>query len=229
MKKTIHPIAKIRTDFPEKFGIPRQSGLVENIAKIVFEPDFRRIEAIKGLELFSHIWLIWNFSENPISEHFSPTVRPPRLGGNTRLGVFATRSPFRPNGLGLSLVRIERIDLECKDAPIIYVAGADILDNTELYDIKPYLPYIECVTNAKEGFTNQSKNHILEVHLEENLYSEISKNDLKNIRQLLAHDPRPSYIDDENRRYGMKYKHWNIIFYVQNNTVFIEEIQDISI
>lgn len=226
MEKTIHPIAKIRTDFPEKFGIPRQSGLVENIGQIIFEPEYRRIESIKGLEQFSHIWLIWNFSENPTNEHFSPTVRPPRLGGNTRLGVFATRSPFRPNGLGLSLVRIEKIDTKCNHAPIIYVAGADILDNTDIYDIKPYLPYVESIPNAKEGFTNQSKTHILNVQLDESLYPNIPKNDITNICQLLAHDPRPAYIDDNNRRYGMKYKHWNIIFYVQNNKIFVEDIQN---
>lgn len=160
-------IARIRSDFPTKFGIPRQSGRVEELAAcIVFEPEYRVREAVKGLEDFSHIWLLWEFSQS-IRENWSPTVRPPRLGGNERMGVFATRSPFRPNPVGLSCVKLEKIDMESKEAPVLIVSGADLMDGTPIYDIKPYLPVADCHPEALGGFATKVEQHFLQVEIPE--------------------------------------------------------------
>ena len=156
-------IAHIRTDFPEKFGIPRQSGLVEELeGKVVFEPEFRHPDAVRGLEQFSHIWILWQFSENERAG-WSVTVRPPRLGGNTRMGVFATRSPFRPNGIGLSCVRLKRVELTEKEGPVLTVLGADLMNNTPILDIKPYIPLTDCHPDASEGYTKETRKHALQV------------------------------------------------------------------
>ena len=163
MMETTHvikPIAYIQNDFKEKFGIPRQSGLADVVSKIVFEPEYRKKEAVRGIEMYSHLWLIWQFSES-VREDWSPTVRPPRLGGNSRIGVFATRSPFRPNAMGLSCVNLDRLDLEDSEAPVLYVTGADLLNGTPIYDIKPYLPYVDSHPEASGGFAEQRKEYLV--------------------------------------------------------------------
>ena len=189
-------IARIRSDFPTKFGIPRQSGRVEELtACIVFEPEYRVREAVKGLEDFSHIWLLWEFSQS-IRENWSPTVRPPRLGGNERMGVFATRSPFRPNPVGLSCVKLEKIDLESKEAPVLIVSGADLMDGTPIYDIKPYLPYVDCMPDARGGFADRVKGYALEVEIPEKLLLKLPNEQQGCVWEILAEDPRPSYQND---------------------------------
>lgn len=223
MEHIIKPIAYIKTGFPEKFGVPRQSGLVKELTgEIVFEPEFRSIEAVRGLDGFSHIWLIWQFSEN-IKDGWHPTVRPPRLGGNTRLGVFATRSPFRPNGLGLSCVKLEKIDLQSKNAPILTVSGIDLIDNTPIFDIKPYIPTADRV-DASDGFTENTKNHRLEVIFSEEAEAQIPTFDKEAIIGLLSQDPRPGYDNDPEKQYGVFYKENNIIFTVDNNILTVISI-----
>lgn len=212
-------IAHIRTDFKEKFGIPRQSGLCDTKGVIEFESKYRDVSSVRGLEDFSHIWLIWCFSEN-IRENYSPTVRPPRLGGNRRMGVFATRSPFRPNPIGMSCVRLDRVDTECENAPKLYITGADLLDGTPIYDIKPYLPHIDCIPNATGGFSRDVKDFGLKVLMPENFESD--KRD--EIVQILSQDPRPAYHTD-GRVYGMSYAGYEISFYVQNGTLYVTEIR----
>ncbi|MGN0736177.1 MAG: tRNA (N6-threonylcarbamoyladenosine(37)-N6)-methyltransferase TrmO [Anaerovoracaceae bacterium] len=209
-------IARIHTGFPEKFGIPRQSGLVETPGYIVFEPPYNNPDAVRGLEEFSHIWLIWQFSES-VTEEWSPTVRPPRLGGNTRVGVFASRSPFRPNSLGLSLVELEKIEFDHKLGPVLHVSGADILDGTPIYDIKPYLSYSEARPDAKGGFAHKVMDAGAEVVFDYKDESEppsgrIPQEDLELIKELLAQDPRPRYQDDPERVYGMAYGDWDVKF-----------------
>lgn len=221
----IERIAVIRTDFAEKFGIPRQSGLVEELeARIVFEPGYRDRSAFKGLEEYSHIWLIWGFSEAR-RDGWSPTVRPPRLGGDVRMGVFATRSPFRPNALGLSCVRIERIEWDTKEGPAIIVRGADMLDQTPIYDIKPFLPYADNHLDAKGGFAEQFADYGLEVTIPERWEKEIPGGKLSAIRGVLSQDPRPSYQNDPERIYGMKFAGMNIRFRVNGNELMVCEVQ----
>ena len=209
---TIKPIAYIHTEFSEKFGVPRQSGLAGSLrGTIVFEPEFRNPEALRGLEDFSHLWLIWEFSANR-SQGWQPTVRPPRLGGNERMGVFATRSPFRPNALGLSCVEMDHIDM---DGPVIYVKGADLMDGTPIYDIKPYIRYADARPHAKCGYVDALKEMNLKVVLPEELAAEIAdKSLIPSLVETLSLDPRPSYHDDPERIYGLSFAGMNVRFNV---------------
>ena len=198
-------IAYIHTDFTTKFGIPRQSGLVESLkGQIVFEPPYRNIEALRGLDGFSHIWLIWEFSETK-RDGWSPLVRPPRLGGNKRLGVFATRSPFRPNPIGLSSVRLERIEWQTPQGPVLHVLGADMMNGTPIFDIKPYLTYADSHPAAVNGFTEPIEEERLQVVLPEVVLSDIPYALRTPLKEILANDPRPSYQDDPERVYGIKF------------------------
>lgn len=215
-------IAKIKSEFPTKFGIPRQSGLVNTKAKIVFEPEFRDTSALNGLENFSHLWLIWEFSESK-REEWSPTVRPPRLGGNKRVGVFATRSPFRPNPIGLSSVKIEKIYKDGKNGTVIEVLGADLLDGTPIYDIKPYIPYTDCHSDAKGGFSQEVFSKSLNVIIPAKISKNIPENDLENIIKILESDPRPHYQND-NRKYAFEYSEYHIEFFVEDETLTVLKI-----
>lgn len=220
-------IAKIKTDFPTKFGLPRQSGLAEEIkGKIVFEKEYRNPDALRGLQDFSHLWIIWEFSESK-REVWSPTVRPPLLGGNERKGVFATRSPFRPNPIGLSSVKIEKIENTKNEGPVIFVSGVDMMDNTPIYDIKPYLPYTDCKTDATGGFTDALKQRKLEVVFPENLKEKFDKSKQKEIIEALSGDPRPSYIDDENRVYGFLFYDSEIKFTVNGKQLTVVEVKNV--
>lgn len=205
-------IARIHTDFPTKFGIPRQSGLVDELtAHIVFEPEFRDPSALRGLDGYTHLWLLWHFSE--VSQKgWSPTVRPPRLGGNTRMGVFATRSPFRPNPIGLSSVRLTGIDLHTAQGPVIQVAGADLMDGTPILDIKPYLPYVDCHCDATGGFSLQSKGPVIQVNFPPELLALVPSNQQQALIAVLAQDPRPAYQNDPTRVYGMDFAGLQIHF-----------------
>ncbi len=222
------PIAHIHTDFPTKFGIPRQSGIADALkGHIVFEPEYRNVEALRGLDDFSHIWLIWEFSEAK-RDTWSPTVRPPRLGGNTRKGVFATRSPFRPNPIGLSCVRLERIENDKNNGPVLIVSGADLMDGTPIYDIKPYLPYADCITEATSGFAPQAAERLLEVKIDENLKKSIPDELLDGLVQVLAHDPRPQYHDDPERVYTLPFAKMEVKFTVKGDLVEVTDIQQIK-
>ena len=224
----VTPIATIRTGFPSKFGIPRQSGLVPELkGTIVFEPEFRNADALRGLEGFSHIWLIWEFSE-AVRTDWSPTVRPPRLGGNTRLGVFATRSPFRPNPIGLSCVRLDSIELNTPQGPILHVSGADLMDGTPIYDIKPYIPYTDCQHDATAGFTGTVSMHKLNITIPPEIESKIKPGTLKALRGILAEDPRPRYQDDPERIYGFDFDGYSVKFKVPDpDTLIVTEIKRI--
>ena len=217
-------IAKIKTEYPEKFGIPRQSGLVENKGRIVFEKEYRVPEAFRGLEEFSHIWILWEFSEAK-RETWSPTVRPPLLGGNKRVGVFATRSPFRPNSIGLSCVKLEKIEFTKNEGPVLHVVGADLLNDTPIYDIKPYLPYADSFPDAVGGFTEHLEERKLEVTFDNEIFKFVSNDIRDEIIQVLAHDPRPSYQDDD-KIYGIKYNKYEIKFQVQNKTLTIISVTE---
>lgn len=208
-------IAHIHTDFPTKFGVPRQAGIIEGLeGKIVFEPEYRVADALRGLEGFSHIWLLWDFSEAH-RDTWSPTVRPPRLGGNRRMGVFATRSPFRPNPVGLSAVEISRIDLDTPEGPVIYVRGADLMDGTPIFDIKPYLPFTDSHPEARGGFTDETRQQPpLEVIIPDSVVQRFSPDRLAALREVLAHDPRPHYQQDPERIYGMDFAGVNLHFRV---------------
>ncbi|MEA4900312.1 tRNA (N6-threonylcarbamoyladenosine(37)-N6)-methyltransferase TrmO [Desulfitobacterium sp.] len=214
-------IARIRTNFPTKFGIPRQSGLVDALkGMVVFEPEYRNPDALRGLEGFSHIWLIWEFSE-AVRDTWSPTVRPPRLGGNTRMGVFATRSPFRPNALGLSSVKLDGIKLHPDLGPVLRVSGVDMLDNTPIYDIKPYLPYTDSHPEAIGGFAEPIKDYKLEVEFPEQWLSFIPEERREALLGLLAHDPRPSYQNDPKRIYGLEFAGFDIRFTVRDTVLSV--------
>lgn len=218
-------IAHLRCDMPEKFGIPRQSGLVNSVkARIVFTPEYRNPDALRGLELYSHLWLIWQFSE-AIREDWSPTVRPPRLGGNKRMGVFATRSPFRPNPIGLSSVKIEKIDLNTKDGPVIVVSGADIMDNTPIYDIKPYLAYVDCHPDASDGFALNHHEAILEVVIPDEIRHYIPAEHVQPVLELLGQDPRPQYQNTPERSYTMTYANMDISFFVNEDQLIVTGIR----
>lgn len=220
----IQVIAKMKSDFPTKFGIPRQSGLVENLrSTIIFEPEYRNSDALRGLEGFSHLWIIWQFSE-AVRKDWSPTVRPPRLGGNMRLGVFATRSPFRPNSLGLSSVRILGLDHTAEHGTVIHVAGADLMDGTPIFDIKPYIPYSDCHTDASGGFTETAEDFILEVMFPSELLQTIPDNKRQALIGVLSHDPRPSYQSDPNRVYGLSFGGYNIRFTVNKRTLTVCDV-----
>ena len=207
-------IARIRSDFPEKFGIPRQSGLVPQLrAKIIFEPEFRNADALRGIEGFSHLWLIWQFSA-AVRETWSPTVRPPRLGGNERVGVFATRSPFRPNAIGLSCVRLEGIAHEEGLGDVLLVSGADLMDGTPIYDVKPYLPYADAHPEALGGFAPSPKETV-EVDCPLELLSALPEGQREALLDVLAQDPRPQYQHDPERVYGMSFGGWDVRFRVR--------------
>ena len=211
----MNPIARIHTDFPTKFGIPRQSGIIASLqGRIVFEPEYRNVEAVRGLEEFSHIWLIWEFSE-AVRDGWSPTVRPPRLGGNQRKGVFATRSPFRPNPIGLSSVKLESIEIDPTLGPVLHVTGADLMDGTPIYDIKPYIAYTDSHPDAVSGFASKPAEYLLEVEFPEDLLQKVPENQRESLIQVLAHDPRPQYHDDPERVYGMEYGGFEVKFKVQ--------------
>jgi len=223
-EKQMKIIARIRTDFPTKFGIPRQSGLIDALkAVIVFEPEYRNPDALRGLEGFSHIWLIWEFSE-AVRDTWSPTVRPPRLGGNTRMGVFATRSPFRPNALGLSCVKIDGIELHPDLGPVLHVSGADLMDNTPIYDIKPYLPYTDSHPEAVGGFAEPVKDYVLEVEFPEQWLRLIPEERREALLGVLAHDPRPSYQNDPKRIYGLEFAGFDIRFTVRGTVLSVCEV-----
>ena len=213
-------IARIHTDFPSKFGIPRQSGLIDALkGKIIFEPEYRNPDAFRGLEGFSHIWLIWEFSEN-IREGWSPTVRPPRLGGNTRIGVFATRSPFRPNPIGLSSVKLDRIELHTEVGPVLYVSGADMMDGTPIYDIKPYIA-LDCHPDAIGGFTDVVPVPTLKVVFPKELLEQIPEEHRTALTSILASDPRPRYQENPERIYGMEFAGFDIQFQVNNEELTV--------
>ncbi len=219
----IRPIAHIESDFATKFGIPRQAGIVEELeARIVFEDEFANPDALRGIEGFSHLWLIWLFSEN-LSEDFSPTVRPPRLGGNTRLGVFATRSPFRPNSLALSCVRLLRVEKDERDAPCLIVGGADLMNGTPIFDIKPYIPYADCHPDALSGFAPDS-GATLEVEFENGACKNLPPEKRNALAKALANDPRPRYHNDANRVYAMEFAGEEIKFRVRENKLTVLNI-----
>ena len=218
----IEPIAHFRSPLKSKFGIPRQSGLAENLTgSIVFEPPYRHMEAFRGIADFDYLWLIWEFSENRGEGNL--TVRPPRLGGNTRMGVFATRSPFRPNSLGLSCVRFDHLEEDPKLGPVIYVKGADLMDGTPIYDIKPYVVYADSHPEAKSGFVDHTAWKKLMVEIPEHLAKLFSAEDLETLRQTLSLDPRPSYHDDPQRIYGMPFGDYDVRFRVEDDTVTVVE------
>lgn len=221
----VQVIARIHSDFQEKFGIPRQSGLVPDLqARIVFEPKFRNPDAIRGIEGFSHLWLIWQFSQALRSE-WSPTVRPPRLGGNTRIGVFASRSPFRPNSIGLSCVRLEQVLSDSVDGPTLIVSGADLLDGTPIYDIKPYIPYADCLPEAAGGFASERPAAALQVEISDGLLESIPPEKRAGLLRVLALDPRPSYHSDPERVYGMRFSGYEIRFSVLGSVLTVREVR----
>jgi len=215
-------IARIHSEFPTKFGIPRQSGLVPSLrARIVFEPEYRNAEALRGIEEFSHLWLIWGFSEVQ-QEGWSPTVRPPRLGGNRRMGVFATRSPFRPNPIGLSCVELIEADFNPKN-PTLLVGGADLMDGTPIYDIKPYLLTTDCHPEASKGFTQEHEDYQLDVEIPEAIARRLKPEKLEKLREVLAQDPRPAYHHDEERVYGFPFDGYEVRFAVEKGKVVVKE------
>ena len=221
MERTMRVIARIRSDFAEKFGIPRQSGLVSTLrAAVVFEPEFRNPDALRGIADFSHLWLIWEFSE-AVRESWSPTVRPPRLGGNERLGVFATRSPFRPNPIGLSCVRLEEVRQDQAHGTILIVSGADLMDGTPIYDIKPYIPYADAHPEARGGFAQDAPKPTLAVDFPPDLLARIPEDRREALCAVLALDPHPSYQNDPTRIYGMRFAGCDIRFTVNNSTLTV--------
>lgn len=224
MEITMHPIATMKSDFPTKFGIPRQSGLAESLqSTIVFEPEYRNAEALRGIEEFSHLWIIWQFSE-AVRSDWTPTVRPPRLGGNTRMGVFATRSPFRPNSIGLSCVKLIGIEKTPDQGTVIHVAGADLMDGTPIFDIKPYIPYSDCHPEASGGFTAKVDDFLLNVDFPDNLLQSIPENKRSALTEVLSHDPRPSYQRNPDRIYGLRFANFDIRFSVQDNMLYVKEV-----
>ena len=231
MSAEVHPpltvIARLHSDFPEKFGIPRQSGLApDTLSRVVFEKEYRNPDALRGIEGFDYLWLIWEFSEN-LRDNWSPTVRPPRLGGNARLGVFATRSPFRPNPIGLSSVRLERVEQDAENGMVLVVSGADLMDGTPIYDIKPYIAYTDAHPEAVSGFADKA-DKTLEVEFPEDLLSEIPQKHHPALMEILAQDPRPSYRADGDRIYGLYYADHNIRFRVKDGRVTVTGVERIQ-
>ncbi len=227
MKFTVEPIAHIKTDFSSKFGIPRQSGLVDELeAKIIFEPQYRISEAFRGLEGYSHVWLLWQFSECADKE-WSPTVRPPRLGGNKRMGVFASRSPFRPNSIGLSCVKLISIDETEENGTVLTVSGADLLDGTPIIDVKPYLPYVDSHPEASGGFALQEKEGSLDVVFAAELLSDIPADKQEALKAVLKQDPRPQYQNDPERIYGLEFAGYDVRFKVKENLLTVIEVEKI--
>ena len=219
----IKKIAEIRNGFSEKFGIPRQSGLCETVkSEIIFEPEYRIPEAFRGIEGFSHIWIIWQFSE-AVREDWSPTVRPPRLGGNKRIGVFATRSPFRPNSLGLSCVKLDKVELTDDSGPVLHISGADLLNGTPIFDIKPYIPYADSKADAVDGFLSSAPREYLNVVFECDL-KDTETSVIENLREIIAEDPRPAYQNTPDRVYKMLFSGCEAEFTVNGNTAYVKRI-----
>lgn len=217
-------IARIRTNFPEKFGIPRQAGLVPGLlGRIVFEPEYRTAEALRGIEGYSHLWLIWQFSE-AVRDEWSPTVRPPRLGGNRRIGVFATRSPYRPNPIGLSSVRLVSKEVSESEGTVLIVSGVDMLDGTPIYDIKPYLAFTDSHPDAVSGFADEVKDYKLDVVIPSDIKEALKDCDIEALSEILSEDPRPSYQNDPERIYGMRYGEYEVKFRVDGVRLFVVEI-----
>ena len=218
-------IAKIHTDFKEKFGIPRQSGIADELeGKIVFEPEYRNPDALRGIDGYSHLWLIWQFSE-AIREDWSPTVRPPRLGGNKRVGVFATRSPYRPNPIGLSSVKLEKIEVTESEGTVLIVSGADLLDGTPIFDVKPYIAYSDCHTDAVSGFADPVKEYALKVDFCKELLSKVHISKQNSLIKILEQDPRPSYQNNPEREYGMRFADYEIFFKVDGDTLTVTRVE----
>ena len=222
---SINVIARMHSDFATKFGIPRQSGLVEELrSTIVFEPEYRNNDSLRGIEDFSHLWIIWQFSE-AVRQGWSPTVRPPRLGGNTRMGVFATRSPFRPNNLGLSCVRLLDVEHTEKYGTVLHVGGADLMDGTPIFDIKPYIPYSYCKPDASGGFTDQAADFLLTVDFPAELLKKLPEQKRESAIGVLSHDPRPSYQKNEERVYGLTFAGFNIRFMVRDKLLTVLAVE----
>lgn len=220
-------IARIRSDFPTKFGIPRQSGIVPALkSTVVFEPEYRNEAALRGIEGYSHVWLIWGFSRNE-SRDWSPTVRPPRLGGNTRVGVFATRSPNRPNPIAMSAVKLDGAERGTAEGTVLHVSGADLMDGTPIYDIKPYVPYSDAIPDALGGFTADSGYKLLEVEFPQALLERVSPDKREALIGILKADPRPAYQHDPERIYGLDFGDWNIKFSVKENTLIVGEVNEL--
>ena len=219
-------IARIKTDFTEKFGIPRQSGIAKTRAKIIFEPEYRVREALRGLDAYSHLWLIWEFSEAQ-RDGWSPTVRPPRLGGNKRMGVFATRSPYRPNPIGLSSVKLLSIEDTEREGTVLIVEGADLLDGTPIYDIKPYLAYTDSHPDAVCGFADEVRDYTVKVNFDLQLLEKIPEDKRDALITILENDPRPSYKEEGEREYGMKYAGFDIFFKVKDGELTVTKIDKI--
>ena len=226
MEKPMNIIARIHTDFPTKFGIPRQSGLADFEATIVFEPEYRNDEALRGIDGYSHLWLIWKFSAAE-RDAWSPTVRPPRLGGNKRVGVFATRSPFRPNPIGLSSVKLLGVE-KTSQGSVLRVSGADLMDGTPIYDIKPYLAFTDSHPDAVGGFADTKKDYALNVDFREELLAKIPQSKQKALLELLSQDTRPQYIEDSERVYGFEFSGFEIKFWVSNGTLTVKEVIEIK-
>ena len=220
-------IAHIKTDFPTKFGIPRQSGLVNTKGRIIFCEQYRNREALRGIEGFSHLWLLWKFSES-VKEEWSPTVRPPRLGGNKRMGVFATRSPFRPNPIGLSSVKLERIIENTPEGTVLEVSGVDLLDNTPIYDIKPYIPFTDSHPDATGGFSAEAFEKSLDVSFEKEILDSLEEDVISSLTEILSEDPRPSYQTDIDRIYSFEYSHYRIKFSVNGQKLHVRKICDLQ-
>ena len=228
MDVNIQIIARMRSDFATKFGIPRQSGLVEELrSTIVFEPEFRNPDALRGIEDFSHLWIIWQFSE-AVRQGWSPTVRPPRLGGNTRMGVFATRSPFRPNNLGLSSVKLLGVEHTAEFGTVLHVGGADLMDGTPIFDIKPYIPYGDCHPDATGGFTDHAGAFLLQVDFPAELLEQLPADKREAAVAVLSHDPRPSYQRKPDRVYGLIFAGFDIRFQVKENILTVVDLEKVS-
>ncbi len=220
-------IAHMENDYKEKFGIPRQSGLCEAVeSRIVFEPEYRNADAFRGIEDFTHLWLIWQFSE-AVREDWSPTVRPPRLGGNTRVGVFATRSPFRPNSMGLSSVKLLRMEQDKELGPVLYVSGADLMDGTPIFDVKPYLAYVDSHPEASDGFALNRKEGVLMVEADEDLLEKLPTVKRAGLLEILSQDPRPQYQDAPERIYKMTYGDFTVSFRVENGVARVVDVKEI--
>lgn len=227
MDVNIQVIARMHSDFATKFGIPRQSGLAQELrSTIVFEPEFRNADALRGIEDFSHLWIIWQFSE-AVRQGWSPTVRPPRLGGNTRMGVFATRSPFRPNNLGLSCVKLLGVEHTAQWGTVLHVGGADLMDGTPIFDVKPYIPYADCQPDATGGFTDTAGDFLLDVDFPPELLEKLPQGKRAAAIQVLSHDPRPSYQKNPERVYGLTFAGYDIRFQVTEQTLRVLEVRKI--
>lgn len=225
---SLRVIARMKSDFPSKFGIPRQSGLVDSLrSTIIFEPAFRNSDALRGIEDYTHLWIIWQFSE-AVRSDWSATVRPPRLGGNTRMGVFATRSPFRPNALGLSSVRLLGVEHTGDHGTVLHVAGADLMDGTPIFDIKPYIPYSDCHPDATGGFTDTARDFLLEVNFPANLLDLLPADKRSAAIDVLSHDPRPSYQNSAERVYGLTFAGFDIRFSVSDKTLTVVDVVPVN-